>query len=114
MPNSKRRKRQVAANKRQVERAKRQLEDLREENPENQKENIYPPASKIARGGSDDNQCGAQAQDGSGWAGGLYSWCQSGITQVCNINVNEIVRSFDLDRMTYLCMYRACYGQYVS
>ncbi len=80
MPNSKRRKRQVAANKRQVERAKRQLEDVREENHENQKENIYPPASKIARGGgSDDNEYGAQ---GDGWAGGLYSWCQSGITQV--------------------------------
>lgn len=82
MPNSKRRKRQIAANKRQIERAKRQLETLKDED----QENVSPPATKIAKG--DDHKIfdGTQGQESTGWMGGLYSWCQSGLSQVSSHN----------------------------
>ena len=75
MPNSKRRKRQIAAKQKQLEKAKRQLEMLKEES---QKENIYPPANKMVKEDGDEED----SQDGPSWIGGLYSWCQSGISQV--------------------------------
>ncbi len=73
MPNSKRRKRQVAANKKQVDKAKKHLESQKED----RKENIDPPVSKKH---SARNQDSPEASNG--WIGGFYNWCQSGVTQV--------------------------------
>ena len=79
MPNSKRRKRQVAANKRQIERAKKLLELRRED----EKENTNPPNSKVPKYDHNQTQQGETTTDeASGWPGGLYSWCHTGITQV--------------------------------
>lgn len=77
MPNSKRRKRQVAANKKQVKRAKKQLDSLKDDD---RKENFNPPVTKIAKGHDARNQ--GSSEEGTGWMGGLYNWCQSGVTQV--------------------------------
>ena len=80
MPNSKHRKRQVAAQKRQIERAKRLLELKRED----EKENASPPNSKVPKYNDDQTQQGA-TDEASGWLGGLYSWCHTGISQVDNL-----------------------------
>ncbi len=76
MPNSKRRKKQVAASKKQAEKAKKQVKDR------DQKENVAlpGPASKLSKKRSDGHK--QATPESTGWMGGLYNWCQSGVSQV--------------------------------
>ena len=110
MPNSKRRKKQIAANRRQLEKAKRRLEILKElENETTDKENTAPSAAAAEAttlslleeypagqepfsqehlettacdDGQQQAQCDSDTHKDSGWFGGIYNWCQSGLTQV--------------------------------
>ena len=98
MPNSKRRKRLVASNKKQIERARRRIEA--QNRAEADKENVTSDTAQIlsefgsSKTSSDSfdeelHRRNEQQQESdiyesnTGWLGGLYSWCHSGIVQVC-------------------------------
>lgn len=87
MPNSKHRKRQLAANRKQIEKARKRL-ILQQER---EKENRSPPQSpgskslqaKPAQVLTENRQ--QNVEDGSSWlntVGTLYSWCHTGLVQV--------------------------------
>lgn len=100
MPNSKRRKRLVASNKKQIERARRRIEakTLAEADKENVTSDtaFLKESSSSCKTSSDsfeeeshrrtDQQQAEQVSDiyesTTGWLGGLYSWCHSGLVQV--------------------------------
>ena len=95
MPNSKHRKRRVAANRRQLDKARKRL-NLQtisnvEKNLENEKENHTPSqARKFNESCTGGNKLAIRATnriqqtnlDNASWLGGLYGWCHSGILQV--------------------------------
>ena len=96
MPNSKRRKRLVASNKKQIERARRRIEA--QNRAEADKENVTSDIAFLKDFGSsktfsdsfeeeqhrttDQQQASDIYESNTGWLGGLYSWCHSGIVQV--------------------------------
>ena len=113
MPNSKRRKRLVASNKKQIERARRRIEaqTRAEADKENAGVVVAPTESSALLGGykgsgnahvpsldsieeelhretnqreeQESTSTGVYEAAPPGWLGGLYSWCHSGIVQVC-------------------------------
>ena len=100
MPNSKHRKKQLAANRRQLEKARRrlQLQSDRKQVDEQEKENQPLPLSPLSltpkcslplqeqKNHCTDNKLSILQDDtsdnGRGWLSGLYDWCHSGIVQV--------------------------------
>ena len=96
MPNSKRRKRLVASNKKQIERARRRIEA--KNRAEADKENATSDTAFLNECGSsktssdsfeeephrrtDQLEASDIYESTTGWLGGLYSWCHSGIVQV--------------------------------
>ena len=85
MPNSKHRKRQIAANRRQLEKARKKIvvQNLRAQ--ESEKENESPRRAEVISERNDPMDSTNDTVEESRWLGGLgslYSWCQSGLVQV--------------------------------
>lgn len=115
MPNSKRRKRLVASNKKQIERARRRIEA--KTRGEADKENVtsdtafLKESSSSCKTSSDSfeeephrrtDQQKEQVSDiyesTTGWLGGLYSWCHSGLVQVWRCE-NDPLPSYHYDNV---------------
>lgn len=88
MPNSKRRKRLVSSNKKQIERARRRIQahTLAEANKENatfSSDSVFLHDESMQEEQHRRNEQQTKMyESNSGWFGGLYSWCHTGITQV--------------------------------
>lgn len=105
MPNSKHRKKQVAANKRQLEKAKKRVLAIEENNRISQdiinKENEFPVSTKSAKVEKEShsttnlavvNKIKPKDQDeGYSWFGNLYGWCQAGFFQVVSFIVPSAI-----------------------
>ena len=89
MPSSKHRKRQLAANRKQIEKARKRL-ILQQER---EKENASPGPRNLQNRTTAQQVLESRQQnveDGLGWldtVGSLYSWCHTGIVQVCETSI---------------------------
>ena len=87
MPNSKHRKRQVAANRRQVEKARKKpiLQQEREKENDSPGPRNLQNKAKAASPVLETREQNVVVGEGSSWmttVGSLYSWCHTGIVQV--------------------------------